>query len=245
MILIVGNNHDDLIYFESIMNEKKNELILNRYPAVTGTISNQEVILLENVYTNIVSSMICSYLIEKRYVLFIIKVGKVNTLSKDFRDGDVVVSRKIVGFDVDVTDIKGVSLGQIPNYPSSYSTVHEIRNMLINAFQKRGGLLVKNCCVYSSNTHFSKPDQLKDYIIDERILGEPLKDIVFDSESFGIAVASVTHEIPVVTIGVVLNHIGDEFDPDNYIKTLNKYSDIGKAVCNLIGEVASSNVERG
>lgn len=245
MILIVGNNRDDLLYFETIINSKKEEVVLGRYPIISGYISNQPVILLRNVYTNVVSSMICSYLIEKKYVLFIVKVGKVTTLSKNFRNGDIVVSRKILGFDVDVTDIRGIKLGQIPNYPDSYSTANEIRSMLLNSFARRSQSIAKDCLVCSSNTHFVDPKQLESFIVDDKILDNDINSIVFDTESFGIAVAATTHDIPVVSIGVVINHIGEEFDPSVYIKTLSQYTNIGKSVCNLISEVGSSDVERG
>lgn len=244
MILIIGNNRDDLLYFETIINDKKEEIILGKYPLITGTISNQKVMLLKDVYTNIVTSMLCSYLIEKRFVLFVVKVGKVTTLSKNLRNGDIVVSDKIVGFDVDITDVKGTSLGQIPNYPDHYLTINEIRDTLLNSFQRRSGSIIKSASIYSSNTHFSKAEQLSSHIVDGKIFDESIENIVFDTESFGMAVAAMTHDIPVITVGVVINHVGEEFDPAVYIKTLSQYSIIGKAVCSLIAEIGSNEVMR-
>lgn len=244
MILIVGNNRDDLLYFETIMNNKKEVKILGKYSSIEGTISNQPVILIRDVYTNVVSSMVCSYLIEKHYVLFILKIGKVTTISKKYRDGDIVLSRKIIGLDVDITDVKGVKLGQIPNYPDSYSTINEIRLMLLNSFSKRSQSIIRDCVFCSSNTRYSSLKQLEPYMTYEKLISDDADSVVFDSESFGIAVAATTHDIPVVSIGVVLNHVGNDFKPESYIKVLEQYSDIGKAVCNLIGEVGSSDVMR-
>ena len=49
MILIVGSNHDDVIYFQSALKDAKEEIILNKYRAYIGTILNQNVMVLQDV----------------------------------------------------------------------------------------------------------------------------------------------------------------------------------------------------
>ena len=246
MILVVGNNHDDVLYFESLARDPREEIILGRFHATIGSIFNQNILMLKDVYTSYLSSALLTYIIEKYHILVVFNVGKCRTLSRELRCGDIAVSKKIVFGDVDQMGVvKGTKLGQIPNYPDSYSTANEIRSMLLTSFTKRSQAIAKNCLVYSSNTHFVDPKQLESFIVDDKILDNNVDSIVFDTESFGIAVAATTHDIPVVTIGVVTNHIGEEFDPAVYIKTLSQYTNIGKAVCNLISEVGSSDVERG
>ena len=52
MILIVGSNRDDVLYFQSSLKDVKEEIILNKYRAFTGTIFNQNIIVLQDVYTS-------------------------------------------------------------------------------------------------------------------------------------------------------------------------------------------------
>ena len=51
MILIIGQTHDDILYFENIMHNKENEELFNTIPLITGTIYNQDVCLAYNVYS--------------------------------------------------------------------------------------------------------------------------------------------------------------------------------------------------
>ena len=51
MILIVGSEHDDVLYFRSILKDAKEEVILNKYRALTGTILNQSVMVLQDIFT--------------------------------------------------------------------------------------------------------------------------------------------------------------------------------------------------
>jgi len=245
MILLIGNNRDDLLYFETIISNKKTEYVLDKYPVTIGTISNQAVILISNIYTNILSSLIVSHLIEKYYVLFVIKVSREFTLSKTFKNGDVVVSKKVKSLDVDITDLQGTVLGQIPGFEDVYDTNNEICTTLIEQFTKRTPVIVKDSIVYSSNVHYIEPSQLSQFVYDGKIMGDSVDGIVFDSEAFGIATACALYQIPFVSLGVIINHIGEEFDTDDYVNVLRKYTYVGKAVVSAIGEIGSNEVLRG
>ena len=67
MILIVGSNHDDVIYFQSALKDAREEIILNKYRAYIGTILNQNVMVLQDVYTSYVSGAILTHIIEKYF----------------------------------------------------------------------------------------------------------------------------------------------------------------------------------
>ena len=49
MILIIGSHHDDILYFESVMSNKRTETVLDKYVVTIGTIFNQSVVLLDGV----------------------------------------------------------------------------------------------------------------------------------------------------------------------------------------------------
>ena len=52
MFLIVGTSHDDILFYETSLKNKREEIILNRYKAQIGTINNQEVMLIHDIYTS-------------------------------------------------------------------------------------------------------------------------------------------------------------------------------------------------
>ena len=65
MFLIVGNSHDDILFYETSLKNIREEIILNRYKALIGTINNQEVMLIHDIYTSYIASSILSYIIDK------------------------------------------------------------------------------------------------------------------------------------------------------------------------------------
>ena len=76
MILIVGDSHDDVLYFKSVVLNRKEEKILNRYDVVIGTLFNQEVMVLSDMYTSILASAVLSSILDKYYIDLIIVVLK-------------------------------------------------------------------------------------------------------------------------------------------------------------------------
>ena len=71
MIMILGSVHDDVLYFESVMTDRREEVVMNNYKVQIGKIFNQEVLLVYDVYTSYISAMLTNYLIEK-YLLFLL-----------------------------------------------------------------------------------------------------------------------------------------------------------------------------
>ena len=56
MILIVGSSNDDILYFESILKNKKEFSVLNQFTAYSGEIFNQKVMLLKDMYSSYVGN---------------------------------------------------------------------------------------------------------------------------------------------------------------------------------------------
>ena len=90
MILILGKTHDDILYFENIMHNKQEEKVFDKYTVTTGTIYNQNVCLMYDIYSNYLSSLIVTHLIRTKYVIFVILVGKAKTYFDDLKVGDIV-----------------------------------------------------------------------------------------------------------------------------------------------------------
>ena len=101
MILIVGSQHDDILYFESVMSNKKTELILGQYTVTVGTIFNQGVVLVDQIKTNYVSSALILHLIEKYFIFLIFNVGRCVAYTHDIKPLEIALSQRIVAGDVD------------------------------------------------------------------------------------------------------------------------------------------------
>jgi len=244
MILIVGNNKDDILYFETRINDKREEMIFNKYRVVIGNISNQPVMLLSDVYTNVLSSALVSYVIEKYFVLFVIKIGKCFTLSKTLKVGNIVISKKVIASDIDVSDIQGLKVGQVPNFPSFYTINNDLLNLVNASISKVSKQQAYETTYISSNKHFADPNDLKPFIHENMIFGEQINDVVFDSELYGIAMVCYLYGIPFISLDVVFGKVGDGFSSNNYVKLLKQYGNLGNSVVNIIGEVGSKEVLR-
>ena len=82
MILILGSTHDDILYFESVMTNKKEEKIFDRYSLIFGTIFNQEVVVAYDLHTSYISTFITAYIIQKYFIVLVFVVGRCIAYSK-------------------------------------------------------------------------------------------------------------------------------------------------------------------
>ena len=72
MIMIMGSQHDDILYFESVISNKREETVLGKYRVIIGTIFNQAVLLVDEIKTNYQSSALTLYLVEKYFVILVL-----------------------------------------------------------------------------------------------------------------------------------------------------------------------------
>ena len=108
MIMIIGSQHDDILYFESVMSNKREETVLDKYKVTIGTIFNQSVVLVDQVKTNYVSSFLTLYLIEKYFVFLVFVVGRCVAYTHDLKPLDIVISKRIIPGDVDQVNEENV-----------------------------------------------------------------------------------------------------------------------------------------
>ena len=67
MIVLIGSSHDDRIFFESLITQRRKERILKLFDASYGKLFGQDVCLVCDVYTNYRAQAVCQYLIEKYF----------------------------------------------------------------------------------------------------------------------------------------------------------------------------------
>ena len=243
MILIIGSSHDDIVYFESIIRNKKEEIVLNKFHATIGTIFNQNVMLLSDVYTSYLSSALVTHIIDKYFVLLIFVVGRCQAATRDLKLGDIAISRRIVFGDVNVTPLTQCQLCQIPKLNKQYDVQQDVLQTLEKALSNRTYDRFIECTFISSNVFYKDETEIK-YIKDnDTILGYD-SSIVFDNEAGGAALAGDLTSIPVIAIKVVGSILGKKSTTDDYLVVLKQYASIGRAVISTIGEFSRNDVIR-
>ena len=243
MIMILGSTHDDILYFESVMVNKKSEVIFGRYPAQIGTIFNQEVIIVYDLYTSYESSLIASYIIEKYYVILIFVVGKCVAFSDNLKGGDIAISRRIMVGDVDQIKEANVKLGQIPKFPHSFESDPEVIKYLTTSVEKRSFVKYDLCAFVSANVILDSQERIKHISSNGYVLGHNV-NVVLDCTSGGVAIAGELHKVPVISMKVIERKIEEKYSTDTYIRVLKHYSDVGKAIVTCIGDIGRNDIIR-
>ena len=241
MILIIGSTHDDILYFESVMTNKREEKILNYYPLVFGSIFNQEVVVAYNIYTSYISSFITSYIIQNYFVVLVFVVGKCVSYSPDVKPGEITVSKRVVLGDVDQVKEANVKLGQIPHLPRSLESSDEVIGYISTALEKRSFAHYSIATFISSNKILENSESIKPLMMDDFILGHK-GHIVFDCLSGGAFLASTLYNIPALAIKVCEKQVDEPSTAENYIAVLKQYSSVGRAIVTCIGDIGRNDI---
>ena len=241
MILLVGSTNDDILYFSSILKNKKELRILNKFPAYTGEVFNQSVMLLKDVYSSYVSGLATSYIIDKYMTILVIHVGEVQSFTDSLKVGDICVARNVILSDVNMSDTTKVSKGQIEGFPQDFPADTEITSSIANALHQRSNVNAIHCTYVARNYHPENKEQIKEVVENDRILGIT-NETVISSEIGGIALAAKLHDIPYASISVVGRRIGYENSIEDYVKVLEQYTNVGKAVVSVIGEIGRTDI---
>lgn len=242
MILIIGSNHDDVLYFENLIKDPSEEVVLKKYHVLKGSIANQEVIILQDVYTSMVSSMLTSYLITKYLVMMVFVVGRCSALTPNLTYGDVVVCDQALFSDVDlVAKAKGNRLGQIPGYESFFRPSLRLLHNMNSALDAIVGTHYDAAFFSSSFFRLNK-----EIINDEAVkhLTSVSTYCVLDGETSGVALACHEHDVPFISVKVVESLVGEYTSLENYIMVLERFALVGKAVALCIEQIHRTDVIR-
>lgn len=241
MIVIAGSTHDDILYFESIMSNKKEETILNHYPIITGKLFSQDVLLVYNIYSSYASSIVTTYLINNYFVVLFFNVGKCIAFSDDLKTGEIIVCKHIRFADVDQMDEVGTRLGQVPGFNEKFEMQNDVLETLDKSLQIRTLINNKIGTCICSNTIYTDMSQLEPITHDNAILGET-ENVVIDSISGGTVLACSMHGIPFAVVKVVYKKVGEKNNANKYAKVLTNYTGVGKAIVTCIGDISRNDV---
>ena len=241
MIMIVGSQHDDILYFESVMSNKKEETVLDKYKVTIGTIFNQSVVLVDQVKTNVLSSALCLYLIEKYFIFLVFVVGRCIAFTHDIKPGDIAISKRVVAGDVDQVNEDNVKMGQIPGFDQVFTCQDDVIGYLNSAFEKRTYSPLRIANYISSSVDYHRVEQVAHLKECEHIMGFN-NNVVFDCNSLGVAVACAISKIAFVSVKVVERYIDSPNNINTYLKAMKEYTNVGKALVTCIGDIGHNEV---
>ena len=241
MIMIIGSTHDDILYFSSIMTGKREETVLEKFHVEIGQIFNQEVLLVENVFTNYMSSAVTMYLIQKYYVFLCFNVGRCLAYSKDWKLGEIAISGRTYTGDVNQTSETDAMLGQIPGCPPFFASQEDIIGYLTESFERRTMAHIYRSTYVSSNNYYSFRKELEDIEGNGTLFGASSR-VVLDSTLGGVGFACHLLHVPFIAAKVISGHLDAKRGIDEYALSLGKYAEIGKAVVATIGEIGRKDV---
>ena len=241
MIMIVGSQHDDILYFESVMSNKREEKVLDKYTVTIGTIFNQSVLLVDQVKTNYLSASLILYLIEKYYVILVFNVGRCIAYTHDIKPGEIAISKNIVAGDVDQVNEDNVKMGQIPGFEQIFACQDDVISYLKGAFEKRTFSTYHISNYVSASVDYHRIEQVANLKECEHVLGFG-SNIVFDCNSAGIALAASIMKIAYVSVKVVERYLDSPNNIETYLRALKEYTNIGKALVTCIGDIGRNDV---
>ena len=241
MILILGSHQDDVLYCASLLNKKKTDKLLGRFPTQTGTIFNQEVMIVSGVHTSVLASAVVSHVLGHNYVNLVFILGKCYALDDSFHPGDIVMSKDIIDIDVDQIDVANAVVGQVPGLPREYKCQVDVLGYLNTGFHRRT-LRTASTVTFLSSDNLVSP--AVDKAAQNRGVFGQRGPFVLDSSSFGCALACFIHGVPCVSVKAVERKLGKEKSIEGYLGALDSYVDIGKAVVYTIGDIGRSDVLR-
>ncbi len=241
MIMIIGSQHDDILYFESVITNKREELVMGKFKVTIGTIFNQAVMLVDQVKTNYLSSALTLYLIEKYFVILVLVVGRCIAYTKDLKPLDIVISKRVILGDVDQVNEDNVKYGQIPGFEQIFDASEDVVSYIESAFEKRTFSTFKEANFISTSVDYHKPGQIYDIEEFDHVLGFDT-NVVFDTNTGGTALACSLTRVPFVSIKVVERYLDKNSDVNTYLKAMKEYVNIGKAVVTCIGDIGRNEI---
>ena len=243
MIVITGASHDDVLYFGSVLMNRREDTILGRYKVLYGTLFNQDAMVVHGLYTSVLSSAVISHILDNNFVDLVINVGKCLSVENNIPEGDIAISSRVIDANIDLSLFTDVVMGQIPTFDRDFEVQKDILHYLNKGMQRRS-------FVNSHNVTFLTSDNMSYEMIEilkrrQSIFGIENENVVIDYNSAGIALACTLKSVPFISIKVVENRVDRAQSVETYSKVLDRYIDLGKAVMSTINDIGRNDILEG
>ena len=240
MIVIIGDTHDDVLYFETVLANKKYETILDRFKVSRGTIFSQEVLVIRDMVTNVLTSSVLTNIIDTHIVDLVISIGKCVAISENLKPGDIALSSNVIDANVDLSMFKDVGMAEIPGFSREFPVQEDIYGYLAENLGKRPKIDFHRVS-YLSTDNMSQ-DMMNFLKTHKTMFANADARFVVDHNSAGIALACTLSGVPFISAKVIENG----FDHTNTLKTytnvLSRYIDLGKGIIETINNIGRSDI---
>ena len=169
-----------------------------------------------------------------------INVGRCIGVERKTNTGDVVVSTSIIDGDVDIASENNVTRFEMPGFNKTIEVQKDIIEYLEKGIKKRPFITYYRA-TFVSTDNFSM-DNLTSLYKNRHFLKGDEDRMVFDHNSMGIILSCLLKSIPALSIKVIENKFDKEKNIDTYLKVLERYIDLGKAVAATIGDVGRNDI---
>lgn len=236
MILIIGTNEDDILYFTTKMELEKVDEISGHTKVYLGRYSSQNVAISYTRSSMMVASLVTVLLIEKYHPYLVINVGSVHSFSPKLHQGDLFLAERIYIGDVDQTAQGRLKFGQVPDFPLFFHSedtylhlIEMFNNRLANKNMIRGTIL-------STNRFYTSRDDIN--VLVAKNFSYISNLMACDTETGGVALACHYFEIPLICLKSVSYEIGESEQLINYVRMgLAATPAIGAIVAALFSEL--------
>ena len=243
MIIVVGDTHDDILYFETVLANKKEHIILNRFKVYTGTIFSQKVTVVRDISTSILASAVITHLLDTNDVDLVIGVGKCIAISDNLKHGDIALSSNILDINVDLSLFKDVGMAQIPGFSREFLVQDDIFSYIAANIEKRPSIdYFKTTYLSTDNMSMDMYNYLK---TNKTIFAKNDENFVLDHSSAGVALACQLRDVPYIAAKVIETDFSSSQSLKTYTKVLSRYIDLGKGIISTINDIGRSDILEG
>ena len=243
MIVILGDSHDDVLYFETVLANKREEIIMNRYKVSIGTLFSQGVIVLSGMNSSILTSAVLTQILNSYYIDLVINIGKCLKASNYGNPGDIALASEVIDVNVDLSVTKDVGMAQIPGFSREFLIQDDIYYYLAQSLEKRPNIDYKKSVFLSTdNLH---PDMINHLKEKKTLFNRGNECFVIDNNSSGVAVACTLKSVPFVIAKVMESGLDQAQNLRTYTNVLSRYIDLGKAVISTINDIGRSDILEG
>lgn len=243
MIVIVGDTQDDVLYFETVLANKREEILLNRFKVSIGTIFSQDVMVISGMSTSILTSGVLTHILDNYYIDLVINVGKCLLASDNADPGNIALASEVIDVNVDLSIFRDVGTAQIPGFSREFLVQDDIYHYLLDALENRASIDHKRA-IYLSTDNMSMDiiNHLREH---KDIFSKSGECFVIDHNASGIAIACTLKSTPFVIAKVIESGVDQTQNLNTYTKVLKCYIDLGKAVISTINGIGRSDILEG
>lgn len=118
-IAIIGAMKEELKYFLTALENKKETKLRNQLVLTTGTIFSHDIFVIQSGIGKVNAAINTAQLLSLYPIDLVINIGSAGGIKENMEIGDIVIADKTIYHDVDVRAF-GYEIGQVPGLPTTY-----------------------------------------------------------------------------------------------------------------------------